>query len=237
MNNVGLFCDLERFPSSSWPLNRPAALKCHGVAISDCSHYCSVLKRWHRLLEVMMCRIMFMPDVSGTAHQKLLSCMEMPFSALITTEVGDGDGDCWKLWYFRISGKLIQQWKTRGCCQIMGPWSKLYASSYLILAVEPSCDKDPSAFTGPGDQDLPYLGSTRGFLQTFFLLPCFDLDMSEYWDSHQHVSGKKRWWAHSVILRVMRVIVALQLREAPCLMMAADSANCSRICTKKINGR
>jgi len=52
-----------------------------------------------------------MPNVSGTAHQKLLSCMEMPFSVIIVIkEVMCWDGDCWKLQYFRISGKLLQQW-------------------------------------------------------------------------------------------------------------------------------
>lgn len=184
MNSIGLFCDLERFLSSSWPLNRPAALKCHGDAISDCSCYCSVLKHWQRLLEVVMCRILFMPDVSGTAHQKLLSCMEMPFSALITTEVEDWDGDCWKLWYFRISGKLIQQWKTRGCCQMMAPWSKLYESSYPILAAEPSCDKEPSAFTGPGDQDLPYLGEYQRVWISIDTLP-----FALFWLGHVRILG------------------------------------------------
>lgn len=120
VNNICLIFDLERFLSSSWPLNRPADIRWHSNVISQTVHVsaqvfvCScILKHLHKLLEVMTCRILFMPDASGTAHQKLLSYTEMPFSVIIVIkEVRNWDGDCWKLRYIRISGKLLQQWST-----------------------------------------------------------------------------------------------------------------------------
>lgn len=62
----------------------------------------------------MTCRILFMPDVSGSTHQKLLWCMEMPFAVIIVIkEVKDWDADSWQLQYFRIYVKLLQQWNIR----------------------------------------------------------------------------------------------------------------------------
>lgn len=121
VKNICLFFYLERFLSSSWPLNRPAAIKCHSNVISQTVQVttqvfvCScILKHLYGRLEVMVCRILFMSEISETAHHKLLSCMEMPFSVIIVIkEVRDWDGDCWKLRYIRISGNLLQQWNTR----------------------------------------------------------------------------------------------------------------------------
>lgn len=53
-----------------------------------------------------------------------------------------------------------------------------------------------------GDQLLLYFGEYQRLwisIDVIFLLYC--LDISDYWDSRRHVSGKKTLWTEVVILR------------------------------------